>query len=67
MDALYKDCYQMYENGMKILEVNPEAIVNQEDPQKIIDNMKEKALKKVCSVSKIISSFTCVFAWTSKW
>lgn len=67
MDALYNDCYQTYENDMKILEVNPKTFIDQENPQKILDYMKEKALKKVCSVSEIISSFTCVFAWPSKW
>lgn len=66
MDALFNDCYQTYENDMKILEVNPNAIVDQENPQKILDNMMEKALKKVCSVPKIISSSNCVFAWPQK-
>lgn len=47
MDALFNDCYQTYENEMKILEVNPKAIVDQENPQKILDDKKEKALKKV--------------------
>lgn len=63
MDALYKDCYQMYENDMKILEVNSEVIVNQEDPQKMLNDMKEKALEKVCFVPKIISSCSCLFAY----
>lgn len=61
LDALYSDCYQVYENEMKMLEVNPRMIVDQADPQQILDDMKEKALKKVGSAPKIGSSFLNAF------
>lgn len=63
LDELYNDCYKMYENNIKILEDKPETIVDQVDPQKLLDNMKEKSLTKVCSISKNYSSqkFPCPF------
>lgn len=66
MDALCNDCYQMYENDMNILEVSPGTIVNQMDPQKIVDAMKEKAFTKVCSISKISSRLSCVMCMSLK-
>lgn len=47
MTKLYDDCYQMYENDIKILEVNPESVISQANPQQILENMKGKALTQV--------------------
>lgn len=47
MTGLYDDCYQMYENDIKVLEVNPESVISQANPQQILENMKTKALSQV--------------------
>lgn len=47
MIELSNDCYKMYVNDIKILEDNPEKIINQTNPQKVLENMKEKSLSQV--------------------
>lgn len=47
MDELYDDCYEIYKNDIKILNNNPKSIVDQANPQRIFDEMKQKSLSMV--------------------
>lgn len=49
LDVLFNDCFKHYENEIKILQHDPASVVDQADPQSVLDKMKENSLSKVCA------------------
>lgn len=45
MNMLYNHCFEMYKNN-----IQKTGIDNQADPQAVHDELKKKALSKVCSI-----------------
>lgn len=45
---LFDISYEMYANDIKILNDNPNSIVDETDPQSLLEEMKKKSLSMVC-------------------